>query len=175
MDNKDQFIRENIHGLKEGATLNLSGIGVLKDHLTAQAAGRMLEDQWQQWTSGTRGVIAATSHPVTKTDEADALQKSDAPATLPIPIAIEQNTRQEIQEGDTLLVIAARLGFDSKEAQSAVVAIWMENKDKFIRGNLNGLKVGQTLDLANLDNRRKELDPTTVNQIIESQWQEWTS
>jgi Tfp pilus assembly protein FimV len=172
MDNKDQFIGENIHGLKEGAMLQLDGIAVLKKHLNAHSARRMMDDQWQQWIGDPIEVASAGSEQVVKTERMAAQDQLEAQATL---VALEKNTRQEIHKGDTLLMIAGQLGFNSKEAQSAVVAIWIQNKDKFIRGNLNGLKVGQTLDLANIDSRRKDLDPTTVNQIIESQWQEWTS
>lgn len=85
----------------------------------------------------------------------------------------EQPTQVQVNPGDTLIEIARR--FHPEETTRAAVALWMENKDHFIDGNMNGLQVGKILTLSNLDSRMARLDTPTARRTLKEQWQQWTA
>jgi len=78
-----------------------------------------------------------------------------------------------LSSGDSLKKIADALNFDPSESDRVAVALWRDNKDKFINGNIHGLKSGVELEIGNLKNRMQELDNREARQIIQSHWQEW--
>ena len=53
------------------------------------------------------------------------------------------------------------------------MALWLENQDQFIHGNMNGLQIGSSLSLVNLENRLANMDLKTAQELLASQWKEW--
>lgn len=49
--NRQAFVRENIHGLRYDAKLNLQGLDNAMATLTVEEAKRMLDSQWEEWIS----------------------------------------------------------------------------------------------------------------------------
>ncbi len=78
-----------------------------------------------------------------------------------------------IYRGDTLWRLSKRLGFGHTEASKVAVALWLDNRDAFINGNMHGLEAGIKLNLDNLEYRLATLNPDTVKKIVRNQWQEW--
>ena len=53
------------------------------------------------------------------------------------------------------------------------VALWSDNKDKFLGGNIHGVKIGETLNLENLDRHLEGLSQSSAVAIVQSQLAEW--
>jgi len=78
-----------------------------------------------------------------------------------------------IYQGDTLWRLAKRLGFGHKEATTVAVALWLDNQDAFVNGNMHGLEAGVKLNLDNLEYRLATLNQDTVQKIVQNQWRKW--
>jgi cell division septation protein DedD len=78
-----------------------------------------------------------------------------------------------LQKGEGLFSIAKKLKIDNYHPAQIAVAIWMQNIDKFIFGNINGIQAGVKLDLENLAGTLTDIDPSTARKILNSQTVEW--
>jgi len=78
-----------------------------------------------------------------------------------------------VNPGNTLIGIAQSIHPDA--ASRTAVALWMDNKEQFIAGNMNGLRAGKTLNLANLEQRLAKLDEAAARRALREQWAEWTA
>ncbi|MBT5551948.1 MAG: hypothetical protein HOJ79_15880 [Nitrospina sp.] len=78
-----------------------------------------------------------------------------------------------LQKGEGLFSIAKKLKIDNYHPAQIAVAIWMQNIDKFIFGNINGIQAGVKLDLENLAGTLADIDPSTARKILNSQAVEW--
>ncbi len=78
-----------------------------------------------------------------------------------------------LAKGETLFSIAEKLNVGVSDATRVAVALWMDNPDGFMYGNMNGVKEGGRLNLANLEKRLKEIDSKRAKEVLRSQWQEW--
>jgi cell division septation protein DedD len=78
-----------------------------------------------------------------------------------------------LTKGESLLAIAAKLNAYSANGGRIAAAIWMDNPESFLYGNMNGLKAGSQINLENLEKRLEEIDSTLAEQILRSQHQEW--
>ncbi len=77
-----------------------------------------------------------------------------------------------VQWGESLSSIALKL--DHKETMKrVVVALWMDNRDSFIFGNMNGLKVKSVLKTDNLSERLKEVTDKEASRVYANQLREW--
>jgi len=173
--NRDRFLRQNLNGLRTGVMLRLGGVDQKAKRLSAVVAERVLKTQWAEW----KGDIPQ-GQPIVITEFAELELKK--PEFIPTPMPANPSpqvakapTQKTIQSGDTLLTIAENLGYSKQETPRVVVALWKDNREKFIDGNLHGLRIGETLDLVNLDERKKELDVKSAHRIIQGQWQKWVA
>ena len=96
---------------------------------------------------------------------------SDSPA-LP-PGTYESKTYGPLKSGEDLEKISQALNYGASEASRVAVALWMDNSNKFINGNIHGLKAGATLEIGNLEQRMRLLSVKQADQIIRDHWQEW--
>jgi cell division septation protein DedD len=80
---------------------------------------------------------------------------------------------RKIQKGQNLLQIARELPVPSFDTTRVAVALWLENQDKFILGNMNGVRVGTRFNLDNLRERLETLDANTARAILRNHWREW--
>jgi len=78
-----------------------------------------------------------------------------------------------LKSGETLMEVIGRLDYKRADRKKVAVAVWLDNRDKFVKNNIHGVKQGETLDLSNLDNRLKELDRWQARWILRNHWQEW--
>lgn len=99
----------------------------------------------------------------------------------PVPPGLnhqKENSRTELSygplaQGENLLSIAGKLETSSQNTARVAAAIWMDNPEIFLHGNMNGLKTGSQINLENLEKRLEEIDSTLAEQILRSQYQEW--
>jgi SPOR domain len=78
-----------------------------------------------------------------------------------------------LARGENLLSIAGKLNTFSNNSARIAAAIWMDNPESFMYGNMNGLKAGSQINLENLEKRLEEIDSAMAEQILLSQQQEW--
>ena len=108
------------------------------------------------------GVIWAHPRPIPELVAAIPSQGSKPPAK-----------KHVLQKGESLFSIARKLKLDKYHPAQIAVAIWMHNIDKFIFGNINGIREGVQLDLQNLDSVLAEIDLGAARGILKSQNVEW--
>ena len=78
-----------------------------------------------------------------------------------------------LTSGEGLLSVARKLNVNPVDAKRVAAALWLDNPESFLYGNMNGLKEGSQIRLENLDKRLEEIDSDLAEQILKSQWQEW--
>ncbi len=78
-----------------------------------------------------------------------------------------------LQRGENLFSISKKLGIENADANRFVVAVWLDNPDSFVFGNMNGLREGTRLNLEKLEERLAEVDRQKARELLQSQWQEW--
>lgn len=93
-------------------------------------------------------------------------------STVPLPPLADQ-PMEPVVYGDTLFEVARSFKIPLTEQPRFAVALWMENQNKFIGGNIHGLEVGSLLNLNRLRERLEEIDPLQAGSILRSQWNEW--
>lgn len=76
-------------------------------------------------------------------------------------------------QGENLLTIAKKLNVAGADITSVAVALWMENPENFMYGNMNGIREGGRLNLENLKQRLEEIESKMAKEVLRSQWQEW--
>ena len=90
-----------------------------------------------------------------------------------VATGVQQADYGPLEQGENLFSVAKSLGVQRGEANRFVVAVWLDNPDSFIFGNMNGLREGARLDLAKLEERLAEVDPAQARDLLQSQWEEW--
>lgn len=78
-----------------------------------------------------------------------------------------------LARGETLFTIAEKLNVGGSDPTRIAVALWMDNPDGFLYGNMNGVREGGQLNLENLEKRLEEIDSKRAKEVLRSQWQEW--
>lgn len=115
----------------------------------------------------------AKPDPVTTTEKAKAETKPILPPVVS-PTGMEWGKIYgPIQPGESLWRISEKISPASTSAARMTVALWMANKDKFLGGNMHGIKIGETLNLENLDNHLEGLSQSIAVEIVQSQLKEW--
>lgn len=79
----------------------------------------------------------------------------------------------QVRRGQTLLQTARSLSLRSYSATRIAVALWLENREKFIFGNMNGIRIGTEFNLDKVLKRLETLDSKIAGAILRSQWKEW--
>jgi len=78
-----------------------------------------------------------------------------------------------LQKGEGLFAVAGKLKVGNYHPAQVAAAIWMNNIDKFIFGNIHGIREGVQLDLKNLEERVSGIDLQTARNILKDQSVEW--
>ncbi len=100
----------------------------------------------------------------------------------PVEEKIDPENRQDmlllkegyvLKKGDGLFSVARKLKLGNYHSAQILVAIWMRNIDKFIFGNINGIRAGVRVDLKDLEYYLSAIDLATARNILHSQTVEW--
>ncbi len=78
-----------------------------------------------------------------------------------------------LQKGEGLFSIARKLKIGNYHPAQIAAALWMNNIDKFIFGNIHGIREGVQLDLKNLEEHVSGIDLQTARNILNNQAVEW--
>ena len=78
-----------------------------------------------------------------------------------------------INSGETLLDVSKKLKKENHTIAQVSAAIWLDNPDQFIFGNVHGVRKGAVLNLDNLERRLAQIMPQTANAIMANHWREW--
>ena len=89
------------------------------------------------------------------------------------PVVLSRETYGPLKKGESLESIVSDMKLGESERQQAAVALWMNNQDKFIKGNIHGLASGVELNLTSLEARMKEVSSHRARWTIQNHWQEW--
>jgi cell division septation protein DedD len=112
-----------------------------------------------------------TSPPLAQNTETAKLAETRSPDTL--PVLPSSNEGYVLQKGEGLFSVARKLKIAKYHPAQIAVAIWMQNIDKFIFGNINGIQQGVQLDIKNLEDSFSSIDLATARRILKSQTVEW--
>lgn len=111
--------------------------------------------------------------PVASPEKAQAETKLTLPPVV-VPTETDRGkTYGPIQPGESLWRISEKISPESTSAARMTVALWMSNKDKFLGGNMHGIKIGETLGLDNLGKYLEGLSQSNAVAIVQSQLKEW--
>ncbi len=99
------------------------------------------------------------------------VEKSKEPRRA--PVVLSRETYGPLKKGESLESIVSDMKLGETERQQAAVALWMNNQDKFIKGNIHGLASGVELNLTSLEARMKEVSSHRARWTIQNHWQEW--
>ena len=78
-----------------------------------------------------------------------------------------------LQKGEGLFSIARKFKVGEYHPAQIVAALWMHNIDKFIFGNIHGIREGVELDLSNLEENLSGIDLQAARNILKNQAVEW--
>jgi hypothetical protein len=78
-----------------------------------------------------------------------------------------------LQKGESLLSVARKLKANKYHPAQVATAIWMNNINKFIFGNIHGIRAGAELDLKNLEEHLISIDLKAARNILKNQAVEW--
>ncbi len=114
-------------------------------------------------------------------NEEDIEAATETAAKMPLEPPVSAETESPLAgrsygplaRGESLLSIAGKLNAVSTNSTRVAAAIWMDNPESFLYGNMNGLKEGSQINLENLEKRLENIDSTLAQQILQSQHQEW--
>lgn len=89
------------------------------------------------------------------------------------PLVVAQETYGPLKRGESLDSIVTDLKLGETRKEKAAVALWMDNRDKFIKGNMHGLAAGVELNLTSFEARLKEVSDRRAHWLVQNHWQEW--
>ncbi|MBC8287962.1 MAG: SPOR domain-containing protein [Nitrospinae bacterium] len=78
-----------------------------------------------------------------------------------------------LQAGERLFSVARKHKVGNYHPAQIAAAIWLHNIDKFIFGNIHGIREGVQLDLKNLEEHVSGVDLQTARNILKNQAVEW--
>lgn len=113
----------------------------------------------------------ATTVPAARTEEAPAITATSNPAPVArtpiVETPVGQSTRYQVQPGETLSDIVARIDNRALSLWPAINAVFTANPDAFINNDPNKLKAGSWLDIPSLDGTAPVVS-TAVSQAVAS-------
>lgn len=101
--------------------------------------------------------------------------KAAAQPAIPALAKLDANpakNRVKVKRGDTLFSIARTLSPAQRDLPRVVVAIYMENKDAFIDGNIHLLRTSATLDYSGVNKRAEGITDEEARQLLSDNWKE---
>jgi Tfp pilus assembly protein FimV len=115
---------------------------------------------------------------VPRKESAPSQAKTVTPETLPPDLRVENSSSPglgygPLARGENLFSIAKKLDTGESDLGRVAVALWMENPDSFMYGNMNGIKEGSRLNLENLKQRLEDIESKMAREVLGNQWQEW--
>lgn len=78
-----------------------------------------------------------------------------------------------LKKGEGLFAVARKMKIKNIHLSRIVVALWMKNIDKFVYGNINGIKPGTLLDKSGIEKLAVKIDLQTVKSVLNGQLHEW--
>ena len=114
------------------------------------------------------GVIWANPRRISRPSLAVANEKSGGVQGMQTPKGVHV-----LQKGEGLFSVARKLKVGNYHPAQVAAAIWMHNIDKFIFGNIHGIREGVELDLNNLEEHLSGIDLQTARNILKDQAVEW--
>ncbi len=79
-----------------------------------------------------------------------------------------------ILRGEMLYKVMLRLRVPKSYIWPVAVRIWEHNQERFVRGNLHGLRIGAYLEIPeNLGDSLAKLSPREAQQMVAAQWDQW--
>jgi len=78
-----------------------------------------------------------------------------------------------VKSGDSLYKIAKLLGASRRNLDVVVVALWQNNHQHFIKGNIHGLLSGRRLDYSRVNETSRTMTKAEARRIIMEQWPRW--
>lgn len=79
----------------------------------------------------------------------------------------------KVATGDSLYAVSRKMAVDGPDMDRLVVAVWKENRGRFIRGNLHGIRTGTELDYQKAAETANAMSRAEARKIINDQWQDW--
>jgi hypothetical protein len=79
----------------------------------------------------------------------------------------------KVETGDSLYAISRKMAVDGLDMDRLVVAVWKENKGRFIKGNLHGIRTGTQLDYRKTAETARAMSRDEARKTIKDQWEEW--
>jgi pilus assembly protein FimV len=95
-------------------------------------------------------------------------------AAVPVAAAVPSDTYGPVRKGDTLNKIATQVKPDTVSLEQMLVALYRENQNAFISGNMNLLKTGQILRVPATPDMEK-ISQTEARKEIQVQVENWKS
>ncbi len=78
-----------------------------------------------------------------------------------------------LSDGETLFSISKALDLPFKTTVQTAAAIWLENPDQFILGNIHGIKKGAVLNLGEIESSAMKISIKSARLILNNHWEEW--
>ena len=78
-----------------------------------------------------------------------------------------------LSNGETLFSISKALDLPFKTTAQTAAAIWLENPDQFILGNIHGIKKGAVLDLGAVQSSSMKISVQSARLILNNHLDEW--
>ena len=186
LDNKDQFVGQNMNNLKPGIQLDITNLSIGVSKIDFYTAENILIKNGEKWPkenlktpSSTKFVNVVPAPILDSTKDIMKAPEKVQPRNLQkqavASVEKEKVARkvENVLEGDTLLKIVNRLGYSKADKMKAAVALWNLNKAKFINGNMNGIRAGKTLNFEALPAEMDKLDHMAAIKVVKTQWREW--
>jgi hypothetical protein len=79
----------------------------------------------------------------------------------------------KVATGDSLYAVSRKMAADGLDMDRLVVAVWKENRGRFIKGNLHGIRTGTELDYQKAAETANAMSRDEARKIINDQWQDW--
>ena len=186
VDNKDQFLTENMNLLKPGVELDITNLSIRVSKIDFNTAENILIKHGEKWPqeiartpSNSKTAIVdpmpvqISSKKIKQASEMVQLRNPQKLAVASLEKKEVVSSVEKVLQGDTLTKIVNRLGYSNANEMKAVVALWSLNKALFIDNNMNGIPAGESLNISALATEMDKLDHMAVMKIVKTQWKEW--
>jgi cell division septation protein DedD len=117
--------------------------------------------------------------PIGKITEETPAQTASFEPTQPVPSRSAQEASSlpsaygPLSNGETLFSISKELDLPFKTTAQTAAAIWRDNPDQFILGNIHGIKKGAILDLGDIKSSSMKISVQSARLILNNHWDEW--
>ncbi len=190
MASEDTYVAQGITRLDIHSNIeielaqNPDGTPILKLHSSQPVNDSFLDMLIQlDWASGRLireyTILLAPSDLKVATDEASALpnalpsvEVSDQPVASSMPALVVDAPNFTTKPGDNLNAIAKQLQVDGVSLDQMLIGLYDNNKQAFIQGNMNRLKVGKIIKVPSHDNL-VAIDERQAKQLVQVHTANW--